>query len=82
MPIRRTTTAAALVAGALALTACGSPQPGPAAAPSGPTEISVGLFGTFGYDEVGLFRQYEAENPGITIRYESTQGEDKYWPAL
>jgi cellobiose transport system substrate-binding protein len=82
MPIRRTTSAAALLAGAIALTACGSPAPEPAAAQSGPTEISVGLFGTFGYEEVGLFRQYEAENPGITIRYESTQGEDKYWPAL
>ena len=83
MPIRRTT-AAAVLAGTLALTACGSPQPGPAApaAPAGPTEISVSLFGTFGYDEVGLFKQYEAENPGTTIRYESTQGEDKYWPAL
>jgi cellobiose transport system substrate-binding protein len=88
MPIRSTivagrTTTAALLAGTLALAACGSPQPGPAAPAAGaPTEISVSLFGTFGYDEVGLFRQYEAENPGITIRYESTQGEDKYWPAL
>ncbi|MDT7582130.1 MAG: cellobiose transport system substrate-binding protein [Pseudonocardiales bacterium] len=83
MPIRRTTSAA-LLAGTLALTACGSPQPGaaPAAPAAGPTEISVSLFGTFGYDEVGLFKQYEAENPGTTIRYESTQGEDKYWPAL
>lgn len=82
MPIRRTTSAT-LLAGALALTACGSPgTDAPPAPPNAPTEISVGLFGTFGYDEVGLFRQYEAENPGITIRYESTQYEDKYWPAL
>lgn len=81
MPIRRTT-AAAVLAGTLALAACGSPQPGPAAPAAGPTEISVSLFGTFGYDEVGLLTQYEAENPGVTIRYESTQGEDKYWPAL
>ena len=51
MPIRRTT-AAAVLAGTLALTACGSPQSGPAApaAPAGPIEISVSLFGTFGYD--------------------------------
>ena len=80
MPIRATLPAA-LLAGTLALSACGSPPPGQAAA-AGPTELSVSLFGTFGYDEVGLFRQYEAENPGVTIRYESTQGEDKYWPAL
>jgi cellobiose transport system substrate-binding protein len=81
MPIRHTATAA-LLAGSLALTACGSSDPAPAAAPGTPTEISVSLFGTFGYDEVGLFKEYEAANPGITIRYESTQGEDKYWPAL
>ena len=81
MHIRRTTFAALLAAGSLALTACGSSEPAPAA-PGGPTEISVSLFGTFGYDEVGLFKEYEAANPGITIRYESTQGEDKYWPAL
>ena len=80
MPIRHTATAA-LLAGSLALTACGSSDPAPAA-PGTPTEISVSLFGTFGYDEVGLFKEYEAANPGITIRYESTQGEDKYWPAL
>ena len=42
----------------------------------------MSLFGTFGYEEVGLFEEYEAQNPGITIRYESTQDEDKYWPAL
>ena len=24
------------------------------------------------------FDRYEAENPGVTITYESTQGEDKY----
>ncbi|HEX8518277.1 MAG TPA: extracellular solute-binding protein [Pseudonocardia sp.] len=80
MSFRRMSTAAAL-AGALALTACGSPDPAPAA-PGAPVELSVSLFGTFGYDEVGLFRRYEAEHPGVTIRYESTQGEDKYWPAL
>ena len=82
MPIRRPTSAA-LLAGALALTACGSPGNDAPQAPAGaPTEISVALFGTFGYAEVGLFKQYEAGNTGITIRYQSTQGEDKYWPAL
>ena len=79
MPTRRTLSAT-LLAGTFALTACGT-APAPAE-PAGPTEISVSLFGTFGYDEVGLFREYEAQNPGVTIRYESTQGEDKYWPAL
>lgn len=80
---RRTATAfAALVASsAVMLSACGSAPAAPQAA-NGPVELSVSLFGTFGYDEVGLFKKYEAAHPGVTIKYESTQGEDKYWPAL
>jgi cellobiose transport system substrate-binding protein len=82
---RRTAAALAAVAtsSALLLSACGggSGDAG-AAAPGSPVELAVSLFGTFGYDEVGLFKEYEAQNPGVTIKYESTQGEDKYWPAL
>jgi cellobiose transport system substrate-binding protein len=80
---RRTASAiAAIVASsALMLSACGSSPAAPQAA-NGPVELSVSLFGTFGYDEVGLFKKYEAAHPGVTIKYESTQGEDKYWPAL
>ena len=84
MPIPRTTSAVVAVAAtlALALTACGSGASSTPAASGGPVNLKVSLFGTFGYDEVGLFTKYEAENPGVTITYESTQGEDKYWPAL
>jgi cellobiose transport system substrate-binding protein len=82
--IRRTSAVVAATAvTALALAACGSG--GATAEPAssgGPVELKVSLFGTFGYDELGLFRQYESEHPGIKIVYESTQGEDKYWPAL
>jgi cellobiose transport system substrate-binding protein len=81
----RTSRAAAPVAvalsGALLLAACGG-SPSAAGAQDGPVELTVSLFGTFGYDELGLFDRYEAEHPGVTITYESTQGEDKYWPAL
>jgi cellobiose transport system substrate-binding protein len=79
---------AVAVSGALLLSACGggggtADQPAAAGgASSGPVELKVSLFGTFGYDETGLFKQYEAENPNVKITYESTQGEDKYWPAL
>ncbi len=73
---------AAVTAGALlALAACGSDE-GSGETEDGSVELSVSLFGTFGYDEAGLFDQYEEENPGVTISYESTQGEDTYWPAL
>lgn len=73
---------AAVTAGALlALAACGSDE-GSGETEDGSVELSVSLFGTFGYDEAGLFDQYEEENPGVTISYETTQGEDTYWPAL
>jgi cellobiose transport system substrate-binding protein len=85
---RRTPVAlmAVAVSGALLLSACGggggtADQPA-AGASSGPVELKVSLFGTFGYDETGLFKEYEAANPGVKITYDSTQGEDKYWPAL
>ncbi|MBA3906407.1 MAG: carbohydrate ABC transporter substrate-binding protein, partial [Pseudonocardiales bacterium] len=81
-PRRTASAVAAIVASsALMLSACGSSPAAPQAA-NGPVELSVSLFGTFGYDEVGLFKKYEAAHPGVTIKYESTQGEDKYWPAL
>jgi cellobiose transport system substrate-binding protein len=82
---RRTPVAIAAVAvsSALLLSACGGGGSAPEqAAPGGPVELKVSLFGTFGYEEVGLFDEYERLNPGVTITYESTQGEDKYWPAL
>jgi cellobiose transport system substrate-binding protein len=84
---RRTPVALAAVAltGALVLTACGGGTSGgetEQAAPGGPVELRVSLFGTMGFEESGLFKEYEAANPGVTIKYESTQGEDKYWPAL
>lgn len=81
---RRTSVAAAALAtaGALFLTACGSGGGAPAAAPGGPTTLTVGLFGTFGFKEIGLFDEYQKLHPNITISYESTQSEEKYWPAL
>lgn len=80
---RGTALGAAALSGALLLAACGgAAEPAAGASDGGPVELKVSLFGTFGYDELGLFDRYEAENPGITITYESTQGEDKYWPAL
>lgn len=79
---RRVAALAALVtSAALALSACGSGS-GAGASGGGPVELTVSLFGTFGYQESGLLEEYERAHPGITIKYESTQGEDKYWPAL
>ncbi len=82
---RKTSVAAAVATSSLLLlTACGgsSGSGDTGAAPGEPVEVSVALFGTMGFDEAGLFDEYERLNPGVTIRYESTQGETNYWPAL
>lgn len=81
------TTIAALattVAGALLVTSCSTASSGggQASAADGKTNLTVSLFGTFGYEEAGLFDEYEQLHPDVTIQYESTQGENTYWPAL
>lgn len=78
----RVTAVAAAAAAALVLSGCGGGADAADEGGDGDVELSVSLFGTFGYDEAGLFDQYEEENPGVTIAYETTQGEDTYWPAL
>ena len=53
---RRTPALAALAASAaLAVTACGSGTAAAPAAGTGPVTLTVSLFGTFGYQEAGLF---------------------------
>jgi cellobiose transport system substrate-binding protein len=75
---------ATTITGALLVTSCSTAQSGTGdkAAADGGKAVSVSLFGTFGYEEAGLFDEYEKLNPGVTIQYESTQGENNYWPAL
>ncbi|NAZ76281.1 extracellular solute-binding protein [Kineococcus sp. T13] len=84
--VRKTTLAAlaASVSGALLLSSCSTSDAGSAdaAAADGKTQVTVSLFGTFGYEEAGLFDEYQQLNPDISIKYESTQGENNYWPAL
>ena len=46
-------------------------EPGHASADGdGQTTLTVSLFGTFGYDESGLFEQYMEENPDIRVEVE------------
>jgi len=79
-----------VLSAALALTACGgdsgssssTDSGGDTSSEGGDVELTVSLFGTFGYEESGLFEAYEASHPGVTIAYESVQQEDEYWPAL
>jgi cellobiose transport system substrate-binding protein len=84
LPSPRGRAALALATSAvLAVTACGSGStPAAQQQAGGPVELTVSLFGTFGYQESGLFTAYEKQHPGVTIKYDSTQSEDAYWPAL
>ncbi|MFJ6215347.1 extracellular solute-binding protein [Streptomyces sp. NPDC092296] len=44
--------------------------------------LRIGTFGQFGYDEAGLYKQYEAEHPNIKIVPENVTDSGKYWDAL
>ncbi|MGI5426052.1 ABC transporter substrate-binding protein [Streptomyces sp. CA-179760] len=49
---------------------------------SGKTTISVGLFGTMGFKEAGLYDDYEKLNPKIKIAENVVQRNENYYPAL
>lgn len=70
MKLSRRTTAVAAVAGAAAFalvaTGCSASTDDAPASSDNPIELSVTTFGTFGYDD--LYKEYEAANPGITIK--------------
>ncbi|MFJ5773533.1 extracellular solute-binding protein [Streptomyces sp. NPDC093094] len=48
----------------------------------GRTTITLGLFGTFGYKEAGLFDEYEKLNPNINIEQNVIERNENYYPAL
>src|SRR5262245_44169182 len=47
-----------------------------------PVTLSVGLFGTFGYEEAGLYDEYMELNPHVTIEETSIEFEQDYYQAL
>ncbi|WP_328413818.1 extracellular solute-binding protein [Streptomyces violaceus] len=49
---------------------------------SGKTTISVGLFGTMGFKEAGLYDEYEKLNPKIKIAQNVVERNENYYPAL
>ncbi|MFI5533364.1 ABC transporter substrate-binding protein [Kitasatospora sp. NPDC051853] len=79
--------AAALATAALVLTGCSSAADGSAGGSAGDSAgakitLTVGDFGTFGYQEAGLYEEYMAAHPNITVKYETAQDGQKYWDAL
>ncbi|MCZ9347777.1 extracellular solute-binding protein [Streptomyces sp. TRM76130] len=49
---------------------------------SGKTTITLGLFGTQGFKEAGLYEEYEKLNPDINIEENVTERNENYYPAL
>jgi cellobiose transport system substrate-binding protein len=87
--------AAALLAigaiGAFALAGCGSdsssnsaagPADGGPCGTSDDTTLTVGLFGTFGFKEAGLWDAYHEVCPNITIKEDVVEQSADYWTRL
>ncbi len=77
--------AAALAFGALAV-GCGGGEDSntnaAATASDEPVTLNVGLFGTFGYKEAGLYDEYMADHPNVKIVETSVEQEGEYYQAL
>ncbi|MEU5524123.1 extracellular solute-binding protein [Streptomyces sp. NPDC047860] len=48
----------------------------------GKTTITLGLFGTMGFKEAGLYDEYEKLNPDINIEENVVERNENYYPAL
>jgi cellobiose transport system substrate-binding protein len=80
-----------VAAGAFALAGCGSNNSSEAstgAADAGPcgttakTTVTVGLFGTFGFKEAGLWDAYHQLCPNITVKEDDVEQSADYWTRL
>lgn len=81
---RRTTLrlGAVVLAGAL-LAACGSGSDAKSPdSAGGRTTVTVDLFGAFGYQEAGLYAEYEQLHPDVKIKQTDTEDEQDYWKSL
>jgi cellobiose transport system substrate-binding protein len=62
-----------------------APKNSASAGPCGttkPTTLTVGLFGTFGFKENGLYDQYKKVCPNITIKEDVVEASADYWTRL
>jgi cellobiose transport system substrate-binding protein len=91
-PRRRTaaTLTALLAVASLVLAGCGSgtKEEANGGAGSGPcgtkdkTTLTVGLFGSFGFEENGLWKAYQKRCPNITIKQDVVEQSADYWTRL
>ncbi|MFD9358582.1 extracellular solute-binding protein [Streptomyces sp. NPDC060031] len=74
---------AVALAGVL-LAACGGSgsDAGSSDGAGGKITLTVDLFGAFGYQETGLYTEYERLHPNIKIKQTDTEDEQDYWKAL
>ncbi|MGW2379330.1 ABC transporter substrate-binding protein [Streptomyces sp. NPDC001658] len=49
---------------------------------SGKTKITLGLFGSFGFEEAGLYAEYEKLNPKIDVQQTVIERNENYYPPL
>ena len=91
--VRLAASAAAAAVALATLAACGSGSDSSSSAgndvstskPCGtdkPTTVTVGLFGTFGFKENGLYDAYKKECPNITIKEDVVEQSADYWTRL
>jgi ABC-type glycerol-3-phosphate transport system substrate-binding protein len=79
---RLTTLGVVATLGAGLLSGCAQDGGSSDSAGDGEITLSVGVFGVFGYEEAGLYDEYERLNPGVTIQQNSTEQNADYYPAL
>ncbi|MEV8532397.1 extracellular solute-binding protein [Streptomyces sp. NPDC051211] len=89
MPLARAarSTTVRLVAVALAGTLLASCDSGTSTGSAGSGKageitLTIDLFGSFGYQEAGLYAEYEKLHPGVTIKQTDTEDEQDYWKSL
>jgi cellobiose transport system substrate-binding protein len=82
MSVPTTRRAALSVAVAVGLVAAGCGSSDDSGDSDGDVTLNVGLFGTFGFEEAGLYDEYMDEHPEITIEETSVEQSADYYKAL
>jgi len=66
----------------IGLAACSSSTSTASDDPNAKVTLTVGLFGTFGFKEAGLYDQYMKLHPNVTIKEDDVEQSADYWTRL